>query len=309
MQTLSEIRRMLADARLAPHRTLGQNFLIDANLMAKLLDLAELADDDALLEVGAGTGSLTEELLQRARRVVAVEIDRGLFRLLSRRLGGREDLQLIHGDVLAGKRAISPAVLEAVRPRARLVANLPYSIATPLVTQCLVCSWRAAAGAAAAEGGGEGSGAAAAAEAVLFDRLTFTVQQEVAERFAASPGSKTYGPVSVVVALLGRLRLGSAVPASAFYPRPRVAGRFVRIDFDAGRAARLRSVDTLQTVLALAFAQRRKQIGSILRRRDAPLPAAALAAALQAAGIDRTARAETVAPEQYLALADALLDA
>jgi 16S rRNA (adenine1518-N6/adenine1519-N6)-dimethyltransferase len=306
MQTLSEIRRMLADARLAPNRTLGQNFLIDANLMAKLLDLAELTDDD-VLEVGAGTGSLTEELLERARRVVAVEIDRGLFGLLSRRLGGREDVTLIHGDALAGKRAISPAVIEAVRPRARLVANLPYNIATPLVAQCLVCSWRAAAGAAAERGGG--SPGAAAAEAVLFDRLTFTVQQEVAERFAASPGSKAYGPASVLVALLGRLRLGSGVPASAFYPRPQVAGRFVRIDFDAGGAARLRSIGTLQTVLALAFGQRRKQIGSILRRRDAPLPAAALSGALQAAGIDRTARPETLTPEQYLALADALPDA
>jgi 16S rRNA (adenine1518-N6/adenine1519-N6)-dimethyltransferase len=292
MQTLREIRRLLAEAGLSPRKQLGQSFLVDGNLLGKVVELAELTGRETVLEVGAGTGALTEELLGRAAEVVAVEVDRGLCDLLRRRLGERSNFRLIRGDVLAGKHALSPAVLDAVRPGTHLVSNLPYHVATPLLVECLVQSWRAA----------RGEGRAACS----FERLTFTVQKEVAARLTASPGSKAYGPVSVVVALLGRIRLGPAVPASAFWPRPNVAGRIVRIDFDGDRAGRLSDADTLAAVLRLAFGQRRKQIGSVSRRKSGALTGEALAAGLASAGIDPTGRPEATPPGQFLALANAL---
>ena len=290
MHNQSQIRRMLAEAGLTPRRRLGQCFLVDGNLLASLLDLADLRGGETVLEVGAGTGSLTEELLVRAGRVVAVEIDRGLGELLARRLGHSQALTLIRGDCLAGKHALAPPVLAALGPRAHLVANLPYSIASPLVAECLWGSWRA--------GRGE--------PACRFDRLTFTVQREVADRLAASPGGSAYGPLSVIVAVLGRLQAGANVPATAFWPRPKVSGRILRIDFDAAAAGRLDDAGTLSALLAAAFGQRRKQIGSLRRRHDVPWTPEALAAAFDRAGIDPGQRPQTVTPGQFLALANAL---
>lgn len=291
MQTQTEIRRLLDEADLAPRRHLGQCFLIDGNLMTKLLELAEVAAGQDVLEVGAGTGSLTEELLARGARVVAAEIDPGLCRLLRHRLGARENLVLVEGDALAGRSGLSEPLRSVLPPAVHLVANLPYSIGTPLVAECLVSSWRAAAG----QGG-----------CCRFERLTFTVQREVADRLSAEPGSRDYGPVSVLVALLGRLRLGGNLPAEAFWPAPNVASRTVRIDFDPAAAGALKNLETLRGLLALAFSQRRKQIGSIVRRKPATFPADALAAALVSAGIDRALRPEAVTAAQYLAAANAL---
>ena len=290
MQTLRDIRRLLDEAGLRPRKGLGQSFLIDGNLLGKLVELAELTGRETVLEVGPATASLTEELLERAAKVVAVEIDRGLCELLRRRLGERGNFVLIAGDVLATKHALSPAVLAELPADTHLVANLPYCVATPVLAECLVQSWRSA-----RAGGGCG-----------FERLTFTVQAEVAERLAAACGGGAYGRVSVLVALLGHIRLGSVLPAEAFWPRPKVASRIVRIDFDADLAARVANVDVLGEVLSLAFSQRRKQVRSMLRRKGAAFDAGAMASALAASGIEAPCRPPRVRPEQYRALANAL---
>ena len=290
MQSLREIRELLDAAGLRPQKQFGQCFLIDGNLLARLIEMADLSGRETVLEVGGGTGSLTEQLAARAGRVVVVEVDRGMVKLLQRRLVELDNVRLIAGDVLAGKHELAPDVVAALGERAHLTANLPYNIATPLISLCLQSSWRAARG----RGG------------CRFERLTFTVQREVADRFAASPGGKTYGPVSVLLSLLSRLQRGPVVPPSAFWPRPKVASRIVRLDFDAGAAANVDDVQTLTEVVAVAFAQRRKQMGSMLRRRHLPWPADAVAAAFTHAGIDPTCRAETVTPPQYLDLANAL---
>lgn len=284
---------MLKQARLAPNRALGQNFLVDGNLQRKLLELAEIDPRLSVLEIGAGTGSLTQELAQLADRVVAVEVDRGLYRLLERNLTGLGNVTLIHADAMASKHAMAPRVLAALGGPSQLVSNLPYAMATPLVAQCLIQSWRAARGL-------PGAGPC------RFDRLTFTVQQEVAERMAAGPGDEAYGAVSVTVSLLGVLTGGAVVPASAFWPRPKVSGRMIRIDFDASAAERLADVDVLAKVVFQAFGQRRKQIASVIRRKNSPFEPDRFRAALQAAGIDPSLRAEAIAPAQYLTLANAL---
>ena len=142
MQTLREIRDLLSSAALRPNRRLGQNFLVDRNLMGKLLELSAPRGRACVLEVGAATGSLTEELLDSFDRVVAVEIDRRMCELLRNRLVRRANLTVICGDVLAGKHRITPGVVEALGERADLVSNLPYNIATPLIALCMANSWR-----------------------------------------------------------------------------------------------------------------------------------------------------------------------
>lgn len=299
MQTLTEIRQLLAHAGLRPQRQFGQNFLVDQNLMAKMLEIADLDGTETVLEVGPGTGALTEELLPRAARVVAVEIDHGLAALLRERLGRATNLHLMETDVLARKHAISPDVLAAVGDAAHLVANLPYSIATPLIALCLQTSHAAATA--------ESPTDAARPIPPAFERLTFTVQREVADRLAAAPGSKAYGPVSVVIALLGKITPGPNVPASAFWPRPAIDSRIVRIDFDPAAAADLSSATTLSRLLLQAFTQRRKQIRSLLRRKDLLWPPDALAAALDHAAIDLAARPDAITPHQFRLASNALV--
>lgn len=291
MQTQAQIKEMLEEANLAPNRTYGQNFLIDHNLMTKLLELAQILPELPVLEVGPGTGSLTEELLAVSRRVVAVEIDRGLHGLLTRRLGAMPNLVLLHDDALSGKHAITPEVLAALGPAAQLVANLPYSIATPLVAQCLLDSWAASRGDSAL---------------TRFNRLTFTVQREVGDRMAATTGDADYGPVSVIVSLLGKVTLGPVVPATSFWPRPNVVSRIVRIDFDAAAAAALEDGSILSAALFFAFNQRRKQIGSVIRRKDVGLASNVFLTAVLDAGVGPTLRAEEITPPQFLAIANSL---
>lgn len=290
MQTLTQIRQMLEENGLSPNRQLGQCFLIDQNLMGKVLAAAEVTSDRTVLEVGPGTGALTEELLDRAGRVVAVELDAGLYRLLSARLAERTNLTLIHADALASKHELNPEMLSALAGPADLTANLPYNVATPLVIECLLESWRAM-----REGRPGG-----------FGRLTFTVQREVADRFVAPAGGESYGPVSILTALLGTVRLAGDLPGSAFWPAPKVASRIVRIDFDPARAGAIADAGVLMRSLAAAFGARRKQIGSIRRRKDSGFSPEALEAALAAAGIKPELRAEDVAPEPFRLFANAL---
>lgn len=288
MQTLTEIRNLLAAAGQRPNKRLGQCFLIDLNLMQAVVETAGLTGEETVLEVGPGTGSLTEALLERAGRVVSVEYDRMLAGVVEKRLGDRENFALLQQDALASKHEIAPEVLAAVGPRAVLVSNLPYAIATPLVVEALIESYRSLRG-----------------EGVRFDGLTFTVQQEVAERMAASAG-KAYGSASVMLQLLGDVTLGKAIPASAFWPRPKIDSRIVRIDFNAERAGQIEDLATLQAVLHLAFTQRRKHIASVVRARGAAFEVEAFRAALQQAGISPTTRAEELSPREYGELAGQL---
>ncbi len=291
MLTVSEMRRLLSEAGLAPRKRLGQCFLIDGNLMQRLIDTAELADGDTVLEVGPAAGSLTEGLLARAGHVVAVEIDKGLARVLTDRLGAEENLTILTGDVLASKHVISPDVLAALGAKAQLVSNLPYNIATPLIVDCLASSWRAVQGREAT---------------CRFDRLTFTVQAEVADRMSAKPGGSDYGPVSVIIALLGEVSLGVTIPPSAFWPQPKVNSQIVRIDFDASAARRVADLQALQRLLALTFGQRRKQIGSIFRKGGKDFTPQELAGAIAAAEVPPQSRPQRVTPRQFAAMAQSL---
>ena len=272
MQTLAEIRAALAVAGLAPNRSLGQNFLIDHNLLRRLVDDAGVGTGDLVLEVGPGTGALTDELLERGCEVVACEIDRGLADLLEaryrdERAGGR--FTLVRGDCLARKSEINPELTGALAGRPfRLVANLPYGAASPLMVAL-------ATGAAPCLG------------------QHATIQKEVAERLRAEPGSRDYGELTVMIGALCDVRRVATLGPECFWPRPKVTSEMVAITPRPGAAA---SVDParLGAVCRRLFTRRRKQIGSTLGR-DFPFPE----------GVDPSARPESLPIDRFVALAEA----
>jgi len=282
MQTLSQIRAMLEERGLAPKKSLGQNFLIDQNLIVKLIDASGVHAGDLALEVGPGTGTLTHALLERGADVVACELDAGLSRLLRETLAsefpGR--FTLIEGDCLASKRGLNPDVVRALGARPfRLVANLPYQAATPLMLALL-------------------TGHEACAS------MHVTIQKEVADRLLAAPGSKTYGTISVVAQALARVERIATLPPECFWPRPDVTSAMISLTrlerplVAGGPGAWARFGATVQEL----FASRRKQLTAALKR-------AAPAGVELPEGVRASDRVESLSVERIVALAAAIDDA
>lgn len=247
-QTLSEIRGLLAAAGLSPRRRFGQNFLFDLNLMRKALGAAEVGPRDVVLEVGPGTGSLTELLLEAGCRVIAVELDRGLAKLLRERCASHERLTLIEGDALARKHALNPQIIDALvraEPDAdgvrKLVANLPYQIATPLVMNLLRST-------------------------PPVPLMVFTIQREVAERFDAPPRSAAYGPVSVIAQTLARIDRVAELPAAVFWPKPKVDSIMLRMRRIPDARIPVDDLPGFVELVRTVFGQRRKMLRKTLRR-------------------------------------------
>jgi 16S rRNA (adenine1518-N6/adenine1519-N6)-dimethyltransferase len=239
-QTLTEIRQILDERGLKPKHALGQNFLIDQNLVRKLVDDAGVGKGDVVLEIGPGTGTLTDELVARGCRVIACELDSNLAAHLRERFAGRENFTLIEGDCLARKKELDSRILEAVGSGPfSLVANLPYGAGTPvmmiLMTSVPMCRG-----------------------------MWVTIQKEVGDRMLARPGSGDMGPLAVVAQLLGTPALVAKLGPECFWPRPEIDSvmlRWVR-GSDSGIAEPAKFVEFVTEL----FMQRRKQLGSALKR-------------------------------------------
>ncbi|MHC5111150.1 MAG: 16S rRNA (adenine(1518)-N(6)/adenine(1519)-N(6))-dimethyltransferase RsmA [Planctomycetota bacterium] len=203
VQTKSEIQQYLEAAGMRPRKRFGQHFLIDGNLMRRLVQLADLEERDTVIEVGPGTGGLTDLLVGKVSRLICVEIDRDLHALISSRYADRAGVRVILGDALAGKHEINAELVDELDRAAgedrpvKLVANLPYQAATPLVMNLLV-------------------------DYPQVVRLCFSVQAEVGMRMMAKPGGRDYGPLSIICQWLARVEVATRVPPEAFWPRPAV---------------------------------------------------------------------------------------
>ena len=270
---LPPLREVISRHGLRAKRSLGQNFLLDLNLTARIARAAGPFGAATIVEIGPGPGGLTRALLaEGARRIIAVERDeRALAALaeIAERYPGR--LEVVAGDALA----FDPGALLRGEP-ARIVANLPYNIATVLLVSWLTIEpWPP-----------------------WYDRLVLMFQREVAERIAAHPGSKSYGRLSVLAGWRSEARILFDVAASAFVPAPKVTSTLVEL---VPRPAPLPcDAAALQRVTQAAFGQRRKMLRQSLRSLGVePL------ALLATAGIAETARAEEISIEGFVALARA----
>ncbi len=274
-----DAKALLRAHGLRPKHHLGQNFLLDDNHLRLIVEAADIKPGQIVLEVGPGTGALSVRLLEAGAQLVAVEVDGDLELLLQAVLEPfGSAARLLMADVLAQKHRVNPAVSEALRamgadnkgamPSFMLVSNLPYQIASPLLAN-LAAAWPA------------------------MPRAVVTVQLEVAQRLCAAPGTKAFGPLSVVVQAMCQTEMLRPVGASCFWPIPKVDSAVVRLDrrdppFADDPAA-------LETIVRKVFGQRRKQLGSILKRtypgRDLPV------------GFDPSARPEQLSVEQWVSLA------
>jgi 16S rRNA (adenine1518-N6/adenine1519-N6)-dimethyltransferase len=269
--TPTEVQRLLRDHGLAPRRAAGQNFVVDPNTVRRIVAAADLDPSETVLEVGPGLGSLTLGLAEAVARVVAVEIDAGMVDALDEVLGDASNVEVVHADAL---RSDLGALVDG--GPARLVANLPYNTATPIVMHAL-------------------------ADPAIAD-LFVMVQREVGERWVARPGDPLHAGVSVKLALQADAEVALAIPRAVFHPVPNVDSVMVRIRRRADAPTGQRRQRLLDLVDA-AFAQRRKTLRNNLRALAAGDD---LAAAADTAGIDLGARAETLDAAAITRLGDAL---
>lgn len=261
----------MSGPRFSAKKRLGQHFLADENLLGVIGRLAELDPTDHVLEIGPGLGVLTAYLAERVAHVDAVELDRELETRLRERLSGHENVSLLFGDALALDLAASaPAAT-------KLVANLPYNIATPLIVESLD-------------------------HLPQIELWCVMVQREVADRLFASPGSKAYGAVSVLVQLATEKRGFHPVSAEVFRPRPRVSSALVAF----ARKPLPENFSEIKQLVVAAFSHRRKTLANslaiygLVSREEAE-------AMLERVGRDRRSRAEALIPAEFVALAEELL--
>jgi len=265
--TLTEVRELLADLEISPRKALGQNFLVDGNILNIILDEADVQSDETVLEIGPGLGTLTQALTECAGHVVAVEKDRQLCRYLRAQF---PRLELIEDDAVkvlrAGKLRLPAAF--------KVVANLPYNISTPVLEQLI-------------EGRHQPR------------KMVLTLQREVAERLAAKPRSKDYSALTLFTQLRYHVTLVHIVSASCFYPEPAVQSAVVALDRREPRVP-LSPGAPFHDLVRQGFSQRRKMLRNHLTGFGE------LDRAFAAAGVPVTARAEELSLDQWITVANAV---
>ena len=307
-QTTAYLKKLFAQVGFTIDARRGQNFLVDLNLLDVLERAAGITPADVVLEVGTGTGALTERLAHAAGRVVTCEIDPRLAQLARERLmqvssvqedhtGGDIDgrVVLVEGDVLESKHRFAPAVLAAIEEacslqpsgRFRLVANLPYCVATPIISNLL-------------------------ATPRPFDTATVTVQREMGERMTATAGSHAYNALSVWVGAQCRGEIVRILPPSVFWPRPKIESAIVHLELEPVRRAKIADLGRFHDFVRDVFCHRRKLLRGVLvrmaggKKNDAARDT--VAHVYETMGFSESVRAEEISPDAFVQLEQAFFD-
>ena len=246
-QTVSYLRQRFREVGLEPATRHGQNFLIDLNLQRLLVDSADIAGDDVILEVGTGTGALTAMMAQRAAAVVTVEIDKRLFQMASEELIDADNVTMLQQDVLKNKNHFEAQVLDEVQRqldagpdrRFKLVSNLPFNIATPVVSNLLACP-------------------------IVPHSMTVTIQKELAERMVARPSTKDYSHLSIWMQSQCNVEIVRLMPPTVFWPRPKVESAIVHIEISPQLRERIPDLIFFHKFSRSLFFHRRKYLRSVL---------------------------------------------
>lgn len=290
--TAARIRAALAARGVRPRRRFGQNFLTDRALLERIVDAAELAPGAAVLEVGSGPGTLTAVLLGRGAHVLAVEVDPTMVDLLAELLGRPADLTVLQADVLAERPVPGPRLAAALdrvesgasRPGYALVANLPYQVAATLLPDLL---WNRP-----------------------FRRAVVTVQEEVAERLRARPGTREYGPLGVLVQLRARVERVRRLGRAAFWPAPNVDSACVRLDpIEIAGLAGLDPAFLAEVVHGVFHARRKSLLNSLALAFAGRFERALLSRRLDRENFEKEQRGESLAPMEIVRLARVLAGA
>ncbi len=291
-QTQTYLRHLFQERGLRPKNKLGQNFLVDLNLIDFLVNNAELSRDDMVLEVGTGTGSLTAALADQAGAVLSVEIDAAFQEIVRATLAHHAHVRFFHGDILKNKNHLNPEVMARLeegwkrfqdadinpRKHLKLAANLPYAVATPVISNLLLTD-------------------------LPWERLVVTVQWEIAERFIAVPGTKDYGALAILVQSLADVEILRRLPPAVFWPRPQVASAIVRIWPRPQKRAEIPDLMRFRHFLRDLYAHRRKNLrGGLVRLPGQPWDKGTVDRKLAELGLDGNQRAETLDRRTHLRL-------
>jgi 16S rRNA (adenine1518-N6/adenine1519-N6)-dimethyltransferase len=299
MQTKQQIRELLDAAGVRPNKRFGQNFLIDLNLMRLLIDTANIQNNDVVLEVGPGTGSLTQAIAEKAGYCVSVEIDGVLANIVKGQLADKSNVEIIAADVLKNKFEINPVVVDAlnravarasspcnhgqdgrVTGRLLLVANLPYIAATPLIINLITGP-------------------------IIADAMFVTIQKEVADRMNSQAGIKDYGILSILMAATGEVKHIRTLKPTVFWPQPQVNSAFVSYVRDAEKTKAVKSVEMLSRVAGALLKHRRKMLKSCCKLTADQLGEIKnWPEILNQLGIDPEIRPDNLSPEQFVAIAN-----
>lgn len=264
-------------------KSLGQNFLIDGNVLNKIVDGAMIDKKDTVLEIGPGVGTLTQGLARKAGKVIAIEIDSSLLPVLHETLDVFDNVQIIHGDIL--KLDINSIVDKTSnRQTFKVVANLPYYITTPIIMRFLE-------------------------EDLSYESITVMVQKEVAQRMVASPSTKSYGSLSVAVQFYTQPRLICKVPPTVFMPPPKVESMVISLDKRVAPTVNIVSKKLFFEIVRASFAQRRKTLLNNLYNSELfDLSKDALSEKLLTMSIDPQRRGETLTLDEFAAICNNFYD-
>ena len=291
-QTQSYLRGLLTDHGLEAKSKMGQNFLIDLNMLDLIVRSAELDERDLVLEVGTGTGGLTDRMAQTGASVLSIELDHTFHKLANDILRPRENVLLIQGDALKNKNELNPFMLETLRDfgnargcsRVKLIANLPYIVATPVICNLLL-------------------------SAVPIDRMVVMVQWEIGERLTAEVGTKDYNSLAVLVQSLAHTEILRKVGPMNFWPRPKVESAIVLIQPDVAKRELVGNPKRFRAFLRDLYVHRRKNLRQALvgwpqGRQEKTV----IDAKLAELGIDGTIRAEALSISDHIRLCEAFAD-
>ena len=255
----------------------GQNFISDTNLLDSIVSASGIDENTTVVEIGCGAGTLTRALAEKAKRVIAYDVDTALQPVLAETLAGLDNVEVVFRDFTK----VNMKELDEEIGEFTVVANLPYYVTTPLVTKLLE-------------------------ESEKVQGISVMVQEEVADRFCAKENTPEYGSITAAIALKGEAKIVKRVSRNLFYPRPNVDSAVVKITFDRGRVA-VKSEKAYRQTVKCAFLNRRKTLENNLVNYFS-LSREQAKAVLAAAGVDEKARGETLSPQRLAILADTLLD-
>ncbi len=275
----SVIKFLMSEANIAFRKEFGQNFLVNRAIPERIADECADTSDRLILEIGPGIGCLTQELALRYRKVVTVEIDKGLLPILAKTLSPYPNASVVNADVMELDLAALIAKESDGLP-VSVAANLPYYITTPILMRLL-------------ESG------------IAFDSITVMVQKEVAERLTAAPGSKSYGAITAVLDYYGKAQRLFSVPAGCFLPAPKIDSAVVRIDLYKEKRFCPKDESLFFRVLHGAFEQRRKTLVNAVSSKTG-VDKAAVLDAVASLGLSETVRGERLSCEDFVRLSDAL---
>jgi 16S rRNA (adenine1518-N6/adenine1519-N6)-dimethyltransferase len=271
------IKQELREYGLFPKKRLGQHFLVDRNILSKVIRTAEVGKEDVVLEVGPGLGEMTLALARLAKQVIAVEIDPKLAEILEKKLADCPNVELVKGDIL---KVDFGSFLRKEGHPVKVVANLPYQISTPLLFRFIESK-------------------------EAFSTFTLMLQREVAERMVAPPGGKEYGPLSIFVQLFLDMSLRFFIKPPAFFPSPKVESAVVHMVWKGKPLLDEKDEKWFKSVVKASFSHRRKTLANALKHSELSLPDS-FESRMEKVGIDPRRRPETLTIQEFIRLAEAL---